>query len=156
MDLTEKKFKIYDRALATLSTLAIVLGGFWTLWGFIRANEKENFLTEQKIKMENFNDKKAIYYELCDAEGEIVACNNYNEVVLAQKHFRKLYVGRAHINSELDVAVNNQKIKFGNLLDEYLSKKSTEDPYNYFAESALELSDICKKNLDINSLYKNK
>ena len=154
MTITENSFKIYDRALATLSAVAIIIGGFWTLWGFIRAKNKENLLIEQKIRLDKFNDKKDIYYELCDAEGEIASCNSYEEVVIAQKHFRKLYLGRAHIIAELDVEVNNQKVSFRKLLDKYLLEKPEARPFDYFKESSLELADICKKNLDINKVYK--
>ena len=154
MSIEEDKLKIYDRILATLSAIAIIAGGFWTLWGFIRANEKENLLLEQQMKLNVFNDKKAIYYELCDAEGEIAACNSYNEVVLAQKHFRRLYVGKAHIIAELDVEVNNQKVEFCRLLNKYLADKPPESPFDFFIDSSLALADICSKNLDIRSVYK--
>jgi|JI6StandDraft_1071083.scaffolds.fasta_scaffold322762_1 hypothetical protein len=154
MEITEQKLKIYDRILATVSTLAIIVAGIWSLWEIIETRKKENILLTQQIDLIKFNDKKAIYFELCDAEGKIAACNSYDEVLIAQKDFRKLYLGKAHIIADLDIEVNNQKIEFCLLLDKYLNEKSTERPFDYFFDATLKLSDICKRNLDLNSIYK--
>jgi hypothetical protein len=154
MRIKEENLQIYDRLLATLSALALLIGGFWTLAEFIRTKHKENELLAEKINIEYFQDKKAIYYELCDAESEIAACNTYDEVLVAQKHFRKLYVGKAHIIAKLDTAVNNQKVDFCDLLNQYIEEKPQEKPFTYFQSSCLELSDICKQKLDVNLIYK--
>jgi hypothetical protein len=103
MEITEQKLKIYDRILATVSTLAIIVAGIWSLWEIIETRKKENILLTQQIDLIKFNDKKAIYFELCDAEGKIAACNSYDEVLIAQKDFRKLYLGKAHIIADLDI-----------------------------------------------------
>lgn len=161
MTLTEEKLRIYDRGLATISALALIIAGFWTLWGFMQdkekdrqARDKEIALRTKEINLQLFTDKKLIYYELCDAEAEIAACNSYQEVVSAQKHFRKLYVGRAHIIGQLDDSVNNQKIRFCSLLDKYLEEKPAETPFYYFGNTSLQLSDICSKTLDVATIYK--
>ncbi|MBD2716503.1 hypothetical protein KBK19_15785 [Microvirga sp. STR05] len=154
MAISEDKLRIYDRVLATFSSLALLIGGFWTVWEVIETKDKENYLAEQKVSIEKFNEKKSIYYELCEAESEIAACNTYDEVVMAQKHFRKLFFGKAHMISYLDAEVNNQKIDFRDSLDNYLFNKPKIDPIDYFGGSVLALSDICNKKLNVDSLYK--
>jgi hypothetical protein len=150
----EKKLMIYDRVLGTISAFAIIVGGIWTLLGYIDAKNKENELRLEQMKTSIFNEKKALYYDLSDSEAEIAACNSYEEVLSAQIHFRKLYVGRAHIISKLDTDVNNQKIAFGDLLDSYLKNKPGIKPFDYFGSASLELVDICKKNLNLDSIYR--
>ena len=152
---TDTDLKVYDRALSTVSTIALIIGGIWSLNGFMQAHNKENNLRQQQIKLAIFNDKKAVYYDLVDAESEIASCNTYDEVIVAQKHFRKLYVGRAHIIAGLDKDVNIQKIAFNKLLDKYLKEKPAKTPFNYFAIQTLKLGDICKKNLDITTIFEN-
>ena len=152
--ITEKKLMVYDRVLATLSAFAIIVGGLWTLLGYVEAKNKENDLRKQQIAALIFDEKKALYYDLSDSEAEIAACNSYEEVVLAQKHFRKLYVGRAHIISKLDTDVNKQKLAFGDRLNKYLKDKPQIMPFDYFGTASLELVDICKKNLNLDSIYK--
>ena len=151
--ISDKALKIYDRVLYTITTLAILIGGFWTLFSFLQEKKKENILLKQQINLTIFNDKKAAYYELVDAASEIAVCNSYEEVVIAQKHFRKLYLGRAHIVVQLDNPVNEQKIDFNTLLNKYLKEKPTESPLTYFGANCLALSTTCKANLDINSIY---
>ncbi len=68
MKITERELKIYDRLLATVSAFAIICGGIWTIANFISAKNKENELRQQEIRQAIYEDKKAIYYELADAE----------------------------------------------------------------------------------------
>jgi len=140
MKITERGLKIYDRVLGTLSAVAIIFGGWWTIYGFTQEKINENEVRWKQIIWDKFKDKKSIYFELCDAEAEIAACNSYEEVVMAQKHFRKLFVGRAHIIATLDTAVNNQKVDFRDTLDYYLEHRPATKPFDYFINSCLILS----------------
>jgi hypothetical protein len=161
MKITETSLKIYDRLLATISALAIIIGGLWSLNGLqkekVKENElklKENELRRQQIKLDIFLDKKAAYYELCEAAAEVAACNSYDEVMVAKKKYIKSYLGKAHIIAQLDDSVGYLKVMYKFKIDDYLSEKPDKTPYQYFGGEALKLTSTCKKQLDVRQIYK--
>jgi len=146
--------KIYDRFLATISALAIIIGGLWSLDRLHSEKVKENELRIQQIKLDIYLEKKAAYYELCEAAAEIAACDSYDEVMMAKKHFIKLYLGKAHLITQLDNLVAGQKGKFKTLLNKYTDERPNQTPYEYFHFAALKLTSYCKFELNIKQVYK--
>jgi hypothetical protein len=147
MEISEQRLKYYDRVLATLTAITIIVGGLWTFWKFIDQRNLE-------IKKITFDEKKALYYELVNAEAEIASSMSYEEVVVAQKRFRNLYSGRSHIIAKLDPEVENQKVVFMGILNEYIKTKPPERPFKYFNSPSLRLAELCRKYLEINDPYK--
>lgn len=150
-DSREAKLKVYDRILATVSALGLVIGGCWGLYTYSRATYGEAQHRKDELKRLIFNERKDVYLLLCDAVCDIVACRNRNEVEEKSRSFLKLYAGRAHIIAEPDSDVSKMKIAFKNRLMDYLEgehKTSKTLPFHFFVNTALDLTDACRKNID--------
>jgi hypothetical protein len=152
--ISDYKLKIYDRILATISALAIIGGGIWTVTTYLNQQKEQTKQLERQVRWEIYNQKSPIYYELCDAEAEIAACDTHEEVLLAQKNFWRLYYGKAHIIAQLEDTIFKQKIRFMKSLNNYLWNDSNKSPNDVFGSSSLELSLLCSHILDIDSLEK--
>jgi hypothetical protein len=53
----------------------------------------------------------------------------------------------SHLIAELDPDVNNAKVAFKDLLRKYLREKPSDDPFDYFHDATLKLTDVCRKHL---------
>jgi hypothetical protein len=162
----EQRLKVYDRYLATVSAIAIVVGGLFTFYTYLhgerirdaqehKLKEKEIAQTQQELSLRQkeltfaiFKDKRDAYLALTDAASAIAACRSYEEVETASKEFLKLYYGRAHIIAEGDNDVYQKKIAFRRALAKYLDEKPTGQPYTFFENLALEITDACRQHLD--------
>jgi hypothetical protein len=100
----EARLKVYDRVLATVSALSLIVGGVWAVYINAEARNKEigqraeELRTrDRELRLQVFKDRKGTYMALCDAVGDVVACRDREEVKAKARTFIKLYVGRAHI-----------------------------------------------------------
>jgi hypothetical protein len=169
----EARLKVYDRMLATVSALGLLMGGVWAVYTYSQARhkeveqkaaeakqaaelrEKEIQLRKQELDLQVFKERKETYYALCDAACEIVACRNRKEVEERSQAFLKMYYGRAHIIAEGDPDVSAKKIAFKKKLMEYLegeSKDSMESPFTFFGTVAFDLTKTCQKHMDPRTL----
>ena len=148
----ESNLKIYDRILATVTALGVVIGGLWGLYNHFELQRHANELRQREFKLMVFKEKKDAYMALIDAAGEIVASKNRQEVSENASQFLKLYLGRAHVIAEADSNVSSMKIAFKNKLDTYLKGQIDEDPFIYFRSTALALTNACRTHVDPRTL----
>jgi hypothetical protein len=169
----EEKLKLYDRVLATVSALGLIVGGVWGVYTYShtrqreidqkseeakRAGElkgKEILLRKHELDLMIFKERKEAYFALCDAACEIAACRDRKEVVDRSRAYLQLYYGRAHIIADSDDDVSEKKVAFKERLMEYLygkSKDSTELPFTFFGNDAYALTHACRKHVDPRSL----
>jgi hypothetical protein len=172
----EAKLKVYDRILATVSAIGLILGGIWGVYTYAETRRKETEqradqaasekiqrqkeaeqkdreiqLRRDELDRQVFTERKATYLTLSDAACEVVACRDRKEVEERSKIFLKLYFGRAHIIAEGDSEVEDCKIAFKDLIFKYLNGKdrdSTKIPFDYFGDAAYKLTKACKVHID--------
>jgi hypothetical protein len=157
-NLRESNLKVYDRILATVSVIGLIIGGVWGLYSHFQQKAAEALQRDQEIELRKheldlliFQEKKEAYLALCDAACEVVACQDRAEVAERSRAFRKLFYGRAHIIADPDPEVSDKKIEFNNKLTSYLTgedKGSTKAPFLYFGSAALNLTKVCRKHID--------
>jgi hypothetical protein len=165
-DALDIRLKVYDRLLASVSALALIIGGCWGLFNYFDTKKKEASAAEEQhrqtadqkerelqlrkheLDLMVFKERKEAYLALCDAACEIVACRDRKEVEERSRAFLKMYYGRAHIIAEADPEVSGKKIAFKNKLMEYLESNNTESPFGYFGSAAFELTKACRKYVD--------
>jgi hypothetical protein len=153
-DTFEAKLKIFDRILATITAIGVIVGGVWGLYNHFGLQHEANQLWQNEIDLMVFKEKKETYLALIDAAGEIIACKNRQEVSEKAPLFLKLYLGRAHVIADADSEVRDKKIAFKEKLDTYLKDKINESPFKYFGSAALALTNACKVYVDPNTLMK--
>jgi len=151
-DAFDAKLKLFDRILATITALGVIVGGVWGLYNHFGLQHEANQLRQNEIDLMLFKEKKDTYLSLIDAAGEIIACKNRQEVSGKAPLFLKLYLGRAHVIAEADSNVMKMKIAFKEKLDTYLKDQINESPFKYFGSAALALTNACKVYVDPNTL----
>jgi hypothetical protein len=147
-DAFEAKLKLYDRVLATLTALGLILGGVWGVYTYFGIQHQTIELRERELAFMVFNEKKHAYLALIDAAAEITASKNRQEVSEKAPLFLKLYYGRAHVIAEADRNVSKKKVTFRNKLMKYLEDKIDTPPHEYFGGAALALTKACQVHVD--------
>ncbi len=148
-DILEAKLKFYDRFLATITALGIILGGFWGVYTYVETQHQSIQLRQRELALRVFKEKKNAYLSLIDAAGEITASKNRQEVIEKAPLFLKLYYGRAHVIAEADPNVSDMKIAFKGKLMTYLkNKEMNESPFKYFSSVSFDLTNACKSHID--------
>jgi hypothetical protein len=143
----DRRLKIFDRALASCSTLVLVLTAFGGVLTYWHTRTRELDQQQAAIEQEMRKEKQDAYIALCEAACSIATCDTEAEVRTKAKDFLKLYIGKVHLVQDLDDDVVDKKIEFARKLISYV-KLDDKSPYNTFSGPALGLVDACKDCLD--------
>ena len=90
-------FKIYDRALATVTALGVVGGGIWALYTYRVQRDDEYAQRQREYLLQLHKEKKEIYQPLCSAVGKIVSARSLAEAQPSIDKFWELYFGEVHL-----------------------------------------------------------
>jgi hypothetical protein len=153
-----QKLKIFDRAGIILSFIALVSGGLWTIFTYIDAQslasrrdfaerKKQLFLETERVHFTLFEDKKKIYEELVTAASSLAAADSYAQVLERKGRFLELFAGRAHLLPALDNLVNERKVEFWRVLDDYVKHGRANDPFTALITASQNLASACAQYL---------
>jgi hypothetical protein len=148
---SEFRFKIWDRSLATISALSLIIGGVWGLWQYIDQQEKDRELRDQEYNLALYKERKEMYYALCAAVGEIASSKSSAEAEPAIKAFFKLYHGGVHIVS--DRVLDEAKAAFARKVVDLMSGPKDQAPPPELVHLADNLVEKCKESLDLEKVY---
>jgi hypothetical protein len=154
-----RRLEVYDRVLATVASISVIIGGIWGMVTYLQAKTKESkdraresALKKYELELLAYKDQREAFLALCDCASEIAMCKNRDEVEIKSKQYGKLYLGRAHLFTkdvdEVTAKVFEAKIRFHTLIERYLAQQQpTTTPYEHFHQGALTLTEACSKAL---------
>jgi hypothetical protein len=146
-DRAEFRFKIFDRGVAAVSAMSIIVSGVFGLISYNNQRKIDSALKKREFQLSVYREKKEIYYPLCESAAAIVSCTSQNEAKPHIKDFLTLYYGKAHLIA-IDLEVNNAKVDFRAKLNEWVDSKDQKPPPKDLINLALNLTESCRECLD--------
>jgi hypothetical protein len=143
-------FKVYDRALATVTSLSVVAGGIWALYTYRVQREDETAQRRREYLLELHREKKEIYQPLCSAVGKIVSAKSLAEAQPSIDKFWELYFGEVHLVE--DANVQQHKIAFGQALQGWQDRKDETPPTELLPLSG-NLVQACQEAIALEKAY---
>ena len=110
-DRAEFRFKLFDRGVAVVSAMSIIVSGVFGLISYSNQRKVDSALKRREFRLSVYREKKEIYYPLCESAAAIVSCDSQNEAKPHINDFLTLYYGKAHLIA-IDTEVNNAKVDF--------------------------------------------
>jgi len=145
-------FKIWDRSLATITSMGLILGGGWGLFTYFQKRDQDIATRNQEYKLARYKERKELYYPMCKAVGEIASAKTARDAEPAIKNFLALYFGGVHMVS--DMTVNQAKKDFYQALQEFTDGPGNQAPPPTLITKANALVKACGESLDLEGVFK--
>ncbi len=161
-------FKIWDRVLATVTALSVIIGGAVGFHKYMEDREKELKsrreerskeldLRRKEHELLRYKEQKEVYHPLCKLAGEIVSSKSLKEAEPSIKSFWTLYYGEVGIVAE--DRVQNAMVEFGNALRDYIDSHKDQSPPQdqppppELTQRAVNLAVKCRESLDLKKVF---
>jgi hypothetical protein len=144
-------FKVWDRGVATITSIGLIIGGGWGLYTYFQKRDQDIETRNQEYKLARYKERKELYYPMCKAVGEIASSKTARDAEPAIKNFLTLYYGGVHMVS--DKTVNEAKKDFYQALDEFRTGPSDQPPPPTLITKANALVKACGESLDLEGVF---
>jgi hypothetical protein len=144
-------FKLWDRGLATITSLGLIIGGSWGVYTYFKKRDQDIATRNQEYKLARYKERKELYYPMCRAVGEIASAKTARDAQPAIKSFLTLYYGGVHMVS--DRAVNDAKKDFYRAVEEFGSGPTDQAPPATLISKANALVKACGESLDLEGVF---
>jgi hypothetical protein len=146
----EFRFKAFAAAAAATSALSIVIGGVVGLYTFRQQGLAAAALKVRELRLIQYNEKKAVYYELVDAAATVAMSLTKEEAKRNAAKYSILYFGKAHIFA-IDPSVRTAKITFHTAMAAALA--AGDFPSYSLQKLSLELAAACSEVLQAENVF---
>ena len=146
----EFRFRAFSAVAAAASALSIVIGGFVGLYTFRQQGLAADALKLKELRLIQYNEKKAVYYELVDAAAAVATSRTRQEVERNATKYSTLYYGKAHI-FVIDQSVYEAKVAFYSAIADAL--KMGEFPSYSLQALSLKLASTCREVLRAEDVF---
>jgi hypothetical protein len=147
----EFRFKLWDRILATITALGLIIGGAFGLIKYFEQKQKDLEVRKQEYNLAFFKERKDMYYPLCKTVGEIASSKSLAEAEPAIKSFFTLYYGGVHIVSGSDI--DEAKKKFAMEVMDFMDGSKNKPPSSRLIRLGENLVEKCKISLALEKVY---
>jgi hypothetical protein len=91
--ITEAQSRTIDSILKIITTIAIIVGGAWTLYQYSENKQAQLFTARMEVRKPLLEKRLALYFEIADTAATIVASKNPDKVSQAKERFWIIYRG---------------------------------------------------------------
>lgn len=147
----EYSLKVYDRILATVTALGLLVGAIWAFYLHIDAGRTESRHRKQELAMQIYKERQPLYHKLSEAAAKIAAAVPMKKKVVdindAIEKYWVLYYGELILAE--DDKVRQAQIGFSKTL---LIAQKSDYMVDDLVTKAIQLSAACQEALDLKKL----
>jgi hypothetical protein len=153
--------KIWERSVATITALVLLVGGFFGGKAYFDQREKDGEQRQKEYQLALHKERAAMYHPLCKAAGDIASSTSRDEADPAIKKFLSLYYSEIHIvlddEDENRPAILEAMIQFSDdVTQDFFVPGGIKGASPQLKQSAQALAKACQKSLDLKKVYANK
>ena len=140
----------YDRALATVTSLSLVIGGCWSAFLFLQQRDSDLKHRRSEYLLQLRKEKRELYQPLCTTVAKISTARTMGEAKPHIEKFWELYFGDIHLIKDDDV--QKAKEDFSDALLA-LQNQTDEQPDGELRNLAHAVVMACQKATELEPAY---
>jgi hypothetical protein len=149
VDSSHRTLKYWDRTLATVTALSLIVGGGWAVFQYFAQsfehNKAEHDQKEQEYFLQVRKERRELYQPLCSVAAKIATARVLRDAQLSIDKFWELYFGEVHLIRDDDV--EKAKEDFSDAL-QASQDQMDRPPAGELRNLANALAMACQKSID--------